>query len=382
MHDRSFIRGAALAAAILLALPAIARGIDVVRTGHGSLTLGGVVQAGFVYFVGDDLASFSRAEDGSLEDLQAADRQEDSEFTLNRLRLRLFGTIISERIRYFAQAEFGRRAELLDARLEFGYLPFAWIRAGRWVPALTFFGAAEPEDLLLIDYPLMDEDAYGNAVHRFRQTGLELLVEVPYLTAHFGLFNGQDNDGLDDNNSAKDFFLNFTARPPIRGLCLKTAFWYGLSFDPDESSQDPSGEFKERNDAAQVFVGGIRYRPGFGPIAVAEAAYRIINPAPTDLEERRSISWYVLAGFDFWRATGLPVQLLGRFDFTDPNVNEDRDDYLVVTAGLNYSFEGPRARLSFNYRYRQESFDVVSPSGSTRRGFEDDEFKFQVQVAF
>jgi hypothetical protein len=350
--------------------------VDVVRADGVSLTLGGVVQAGFTYFLGADAPVLESDGTGS-----AANRGKDREFTLNALRLRASGHLFTDKVRFFTQASLAGEAELLDLRLDFAYVPYTWIHLGRFVPTLTFFGAREPEDLYLIDWPLMDVDPYGRAIHPARQTGLEFAVTLPYLETRIGVFNGENAPLSGDDNTAKDFHVSLTALPPVRGLGARLAYAYGLALNATMSGYI-EGEFKEQNDAAQTYVGALWYTPRFGPILVVEAAYRVTNPAPTSEARRTLFTWYAVAGFDLWRWTGLPVQLLARYDSMDPNVDVSRDEYQVITAGFNYSFEGPRARVSLNYLNRRESFRVTGRDGSRQRGFDDDQIKVQVQAAF
>ena len=353
------------------------------RSGFGSLSIGGLFQGSFIYYLGQEDPAFDVDPDGSLKDVVAEDIGKEYEFTLNRLRLRVAGSILADRVSIFASSEFARQeASLLDMILEFNYLPYTAIRIGRFVPELTFFGPLEPENLLLIDYPQMDEDRFGSAMHNFRQVGLEIKAVLPYLTANLGLFNGWDAELFNDNNTAKDVFVCLTVTPPVRGLKAKVAFYYSLILDTEQSRFDGDGEFREENNAAQIFTAGIWYLPNFGPIAVVEGAYRTVYPADENLEDRVSLSYYAMLGFDFWRFTGLPIQLLARYDRTDPNMDKDRDDYTVITGGLNYSLEREHARISVNYLRRTEAFEVEGVKGLSQEGFADDLVKLQAQVAF
>ena len=378
----------------ILAVPAAAD-MEVVRTEAGSIALGGVVQAGLTTFLGDEIPVVGRQQLASL-DLSsiptgnrsatwrfATSRGKDREFTLDALRLRASGTILRGRVRFFAQASFVDQVTLLDLRLDLRFIPYTWFHIGRFAPALTFFGAREPEDLYLIDWPLMDVDPFGHAIHSFpfRDTGVEVDVGVPYFRARMGLFNGQDAPLTGDNNTAKDLLVTLTLSPPVEGFGLQGGYRYGLALN-EVASLVVDGRFKERNDASQTFVGSLWYTPRLGPILVGEVAYGVYNPTTQTLKTRRKLSWYALAGFDFWRLTGLPVQLLGRYDTMDPDFNVSRDENRVLTAGINYSFEGTHARVALNYLRRMEAFRVVGPDGRLRRGFRHDELKLQVQAAF
>ncbi|MDP8256887.1 MAG: hypothetical protein P9M14_14145 [Candidatus Alcyoniella australis] len=374
-----------------------------VDVGIGTLRIGGLLQGGLDYHIGDESLG-----QGALSGQAAAvDRYDLYEFVLRRARLNFGGQIVSNRVGYFAQLEFANEARLLDAEMKFHYIPDTTIRIGRFLPNFTIFMSRSASDLYLIEYPLMLSNPYAGyygvlagaeapgwaaSFAPWRQTGLAFAVRTKYIDADVGVFNGADNgDDLGDNNAGKDFQLSIAGKPPLRGMKIHAGLWYGMPLNRAASDAATSGgDFEEKDDTVAIFGGGVEYVADFGLRVFAEFYQRDWQNGDGDADPSNvtSSSAYGLVGYNLNPFTGVPVEFLARYDWFDPDTrNSDdggKDDELaVITGGLNYYIEGNHAMLSINYIYRSETFEVLQlDEQGTQDGLANDEVKAQIQIAF
>jgi len=376
-----------------------------VNVGIGTLRIGGLLQAGIDYRIGDESIGLTDPDQNAI----AKDRYDLYEFVLRRARLNFGGHVVTSRIGYFLQAEFVEEVRLLDAELKFHYIPDTTIRIGRFLPNFTIFMPRSAADLYLIEYPLMLQNphaayyealtgsspapAWTSPFGPWRQTGLAFAVRTKWIDADVGVFNGADNgDDYGDNNAGKDFLIAVAGRPYLRGMKLYAGLWYGMPLNEAASAAETSGgKFKEKDDTVAIFGGGIEYIADFGLRVFAEFYQREWQMADenADPDNITSMTGYGMAGFNLGTLTGVPVEFLARYDWLDPDTrNSDarggKDDELTyITGGINYYIHGNNAMLSLNYIYRSERFEILKKSGEgTQNGLSNDEVKAQVQIAF
>jgi len=415
---------ALVGALALFALPAFAdqegdnQGVNVAT---GSLRLGGLLQTGFTFYVGNEVAG-----EGELG-AQAMDRPVDYLFWMSRVRLLAAGEVLDDRVSYLMQFEFGRDTQrgsatiddvLLDAKIGFHYIPYTAIYVGRFTPNFTFFAPRNSGKLMFIDYPLMNQN--GSIFDSRRQTGLEFAVETTYLDANLGVFNGHlysppmaapgatvpvGNLGWGDQNNGKDIYINLIGKPPVEGLKIFAGLFYGTPLDGFEV--DSSNALIEHNATVELIDAGAFYMAPFGLTVGGELLYAMYNydqalpdgsgddrAADTFAYQFTSMSYYIMGGFNFGPLFEVPVELLVRYDFLDPNTENDNnnvpgseDDALNdITVGVNYYIKAHHAMLYLNYIHHGESYDilVVDPADAddTQTGISNDEIKLQAQVAF
>ena len=401
--------------AALLAFGTTAFAEEAVNTGFGSLTIGGFFQAGFNFYVGDELPETQYTPAGA-----ATDRYEDFEFVLKRARLIFKGHIIDEKIMYFTQTQWEKQsgAAVLDAKMGFKYIPYTTIWLGRILPQFTWWLSSAK--LALIDRPLLS--GYWHNVQR--QTGFDVAFSHDYVDANFGVFNGRNfgnmagvlspgdrtavdangnaalgNATWEDENTGKDIYLNVIGKP-IAGLKIWAGLWYGMPLDYMEVDE---GENVAHNASVMAIDAGAEYMADFGLRANAELLYATLSydSAPeTDPEgdraddtyELTSMGYYVLLGYNLKSVTGVPLEFLVQYDYLDPDTMNDEDKHpasetdalTYVTGGVTYYIEGHHAKLQLNYVYKMEEWeDVANKKGDdTQDGVSNDVIKFQAQVAF
>ncbi|HPM76596.1 MAG TPA: porin [bacterium] len=387
---------------------------EAVKVGVGSLKIGGVFQAGFNYYVGDE--TLVQNADGSYS---AADRPEDMEFIVKRARLLFMGDVIEDRITYLAQLEFAQDSAvgmgdiLLDMKMGFHYIPYTGIYVGRFLPNFTIFGPKSTAKLMLIDYPLVNAIAPAA-----RQTGLDFGVVTPYLDADLGVFNGRaffppivapnanapmGNQNWQDENTAKDIYFNLIGKPPVEGLTIHAGLWYGMPLDNFENDE---GELIAHNASVMMIDAGVQYLAPFGLTFIGELMYATYDwdsaDPTTNFEDDRdddsysvtSMAYYVMAGYNFGPMFEVPVELLVRYDALNPDTEDDeetpyhamseQDGLSNITVGVNYYIKKQYAMLSLNYINRGEELeDVGNKAGDdTQDGYSNDEVKLQAQISF
>lgn len=397
--------------AAMVAMAGIAYADDeAVTVGVGNMKIGGILQSGLIFYVGNEY----------LESGQAMDIGKDFEFYYKRARLLISGSVIDERVTYFTQFEFAHDSNahmgdiLLDAKLGFHYIPYTGIYVGRMLPKFTFFGPRSTAMLCFIDYPLMNRWPF--AVQR--QTGIDFGVKTTFLDANLGLFNGRSyntalvapnattpvgNVNWNDQNTGKDFYIGLVGKPPVEGLKVFAGLWYGTPLDGWEAED---GELTEHNATAMMIDAGAAYMAPFGLTFIGELLYATYswdstdpasnfeNDRADDTYELTTMSYYVMAGYNFNPLFEVPVEVLLRYDSLDPDTENDdevhagseTDGLYDFTFGVNYYIKKYYAMLSLNYIYHGEEWeDIIPLDGDTdnlQDGISNDEIKIQAQIAF
>ena len=373
----------------------------------------------------------------------AVDRQSlgysDYEFVVNHARLRVDGAVIDDRVTYMMNFEFaydthaGETAGtiagdvLKDLKIGFHYIPLTGIYIGHFLPQFTFFAPRSIANLFFIDYPLMNQAldtvamANGHEVALFpttRQTGLEFGVESTYLNANAGVFNGRQyyppvipngattpvgDPGWADTNNGKDLYINLVGKPPVEGLQIFAGLWYGMPLDGFKIKK---GVYTEQNASVVMIDAGVAYLAPFGLTLVGEfldAMYNYNKKLPdgsgdrypnikTYMYQSASMSYYIMGGFNFGPLFEVPVELLVRYDFLDPDTLNNKtkrpssmnDELSDISVGVNYYIHKINAMLYLNYIHHMEAFkNIPNVAGdNTQTGISNDEIKLQAQVAF
>jgi hypothetical protein len=393
--------------AVLLIGSAAMADMEAVQVGYGSLILGGVFQAGFTYHLGDEVLDSAG--------MQAMDRASDAEFLINFARLAFKGMIVDDKIRYFVQLDLNPEdpaadgPQLLDAKLGLMYIPYTTLWAGRLAPNFTYFNPLNVALLGLIDYPLMNQ--YLGVQ---RQTGIEADINTKWLDFSVGVTNGLDytvvtesvnptdrnaagigNRDWNDENTMKDVYVSIAAMP-IEQVRLWGGYWYGNPLDYHELSS--KNENKSHNAKAGITNGGIAYFARFGLSLMGEFMYSQFKFDNDDAEgdardedflEVNAMSYYGRLGFNLKSLLGIPLEFLVQYDWLDPDLEDDEkthgmdNELTYFTGGLNYYIKDWHAVFATNYLYKDEAWKVAQKDGKGEQtGIDDNELKFQVQVAF
>ena len=302
---------------------------------------------------------------------------------------------------------------LLDMKMGFHYIPYTGIYVGRFLPNFTIFAPKSTAKLMLIDYPLVNSIAPAA-----RQTGLDIGVVTPYLNANLGVFNGRaffppitapgaiapvGNQNWQDENTAKDIYFNLIGKPPVEGLTIHAGLWYGMPLDNFENDE---GELIAHNASVMLIDAGAQYMAPFGLTFIGELMYGTYSWDSTDpatnFEDDRdddsytvtSMAYYVMAGYNFGPMFEVPVEVLVRYDYLNPDTEDDettayhgaseQDAFTYITAGVNYYIKKHYAMLSLNYIYKSEEWeDINNKAGDdVQDGISNDEVKLQAQISF
>ncbi|MBZ0272594.1 hypothetical protein K8I61_11200 [bacterium] len=418
-RQASFIAAAIVVFA--LAAPGAAHAeLEPARVGFGNLTIGGLLQVGLNYYIGDEILETVDADldgDGAIDagerNIRAAvDRESDLEFVIRRARLTFRGNVVDDRVGYFLQMELADEAgpRTLDALMAFSYIPYTSIAFGRYNPRFTYWNPMFKGNTFLVRLPQMN-DWLGVQ----RQTGAQVSVSHKYVDVDFGATNGRQEislalnpfdrggaplgtntqDQWDDENTAKDVYGSLAVKP-IDGLRLFGGYWYGTPLDYFEVKE---GEKEEHNARVGIANAGLVYLSQVGLNVFAEGMYEQVrfdnSPSddpngerPDDTFEYDTASWYAMLAFNF-KNQGVPLELVARYDWLDPDLTNDadthgdEDEITHITAGLNYYIESYYAMLSVNYVYKAEAYEVMNKKlADTQTGIADDELLFQTQIAF
>jgi hypothetical protein len=398
-----------------------------VKSSFGALTVGGTFKAGLNFYVGDEVLGANAAGNA-----QAMDRGEDVTFVNTLLVLKFGGWVVDERVTYAVNL-FGRALsatdstgaksnvsnmsiDMLDLVLGFHYIPYTGIYVGHMRPAMTYFNSLPAHLFKTVNQPLMNTNVFSRA----RQTGLNFGLKTPYLAANLGFYNGRrfnyaavpttttgnafGNTTYFDENTGKDIHFGLIGKPPVDGLNIRANLWYGT---PLESYENDKGESIEHNIATMFINGGVDYLAPFGLTAVVDVLYGTAtfdSKDPTtnyqadrpaiddDLLDATMLSYYIMAGYNFGPLMEVPIELIVRYDYLDPNTfNDDKkvagsekDELTDITAGINYYIKGYHAMLSLDYINHGEAWEKVLDKEGTddQTGINNDEIKIQAQVAF
>ena len=340
---------AVIAACFVFSAPAWAdeegdnRGVTVET---GTLRIGGTIKTGFNYESGGQ--GYDAAHN------QAVDLPSDYQFVVTTAQLDFFGAIVEDHISYrteiaYRQLSLGSHPEIAaivlnELDLGFDYIPFCGIHFGLLKPNFSYFVNAPERDFILIDLPLMNQWI----VNRDRQVGGDLRVNTPYLDVNLGLFNGRlytpagnprgeflpagaanpvGNPGWSDQNNGKDIYVNLVGKPPVDGLRIRAGLWYGTPLDFFKVS----GNRQTNEHDARVYIAdaGVSFLSPFGLTIIGEymqAFYVWDAKLPTGqprgeryTERVESMSYYAMAGYNFDPIFNVPIELLARYDYYNPD---------------------------------------------------------------
>ncbi|MCB9478086.1 MAG: hypothetical protein H6683_00245 [Deltaproteobacteria bacterium] len=403
------------------AAPVWAQNIESVTVGYGTLQLSGLFQAGVNYNLGDDELAREDvdldgdgeiAEDGSESDIRVLnDRPVESEFVMRRVRVALKGDVMDEKVGYLFQAEFSEPEDgvrLLDARMDFAFIPYTTVNFGRFLPNFTYWQPMNKALTYTILLPQMNEFLGVQ-----RQTGVNVNVYHRFFELDFGAFNGRqeinapftpeggmtvgenDADTWDDENSAKDLYVSGAIKP-VPGLKLFGGYWYGRPLDYYD--EDGDGELTAHDVDVGIVDAGLAYLSDFGLSIWGEFMRQTVkfdgeSPAGSkradDFTEYVALSWYAMLAFNLNEAAGVPLEVVGRYDYLDPDSENDRDTHGYhdetqhVTAGLNYYIQSNHAMMSANIILKDDDIEALNKArDDSVKGVDDDVFLFQVQVWF
>ncbi len=386
MKKLTFLAIVGILFSLLLSSSAISEMAEI-KVGKGTLKVGGILQAGFIYNVEDE-AGF------------------DS-FTLNRARFLFWGVIVPDKVKYFVQLDHRGSISVLDYKAQFFYIPQTEIAFGRFLPNFTIYMPYSTAKLEMINYPLT---TLRFAV--WRQVGIQSTTKTDYLDFNLGIFNGYPANNFADNNDAKDFLARAEFKPPLDQATIRAGgyAWIGSAAPPTGVSNpdEETLEMKRFGGFALVDYKAtddltLKFR---GEFLMASTEY-----APSHIDTVSSVD-----GQAFFAHVGVQphpkVEFLARYDFHDPDTDAsyeeatfdmgygtaafsndicevcDDDEEAWITAGLNYYLEGINAMFYLNFIHKMEPgyknvFDEETYEWvKEEREVDNDVVQAQVQITF
>lgn len=352
-----------------------------VKVGKGDLTIGTILQAGMDYSLAEDTLSTN------------------GQFTLNRTRVLLSGSICPDRVKFFVQTEFVGGATVLDYKMILlNYIPKTSICIGRFLPNFTYYMPMHTGRLDMIKYPLfVSNPEHANVdFAMWRQAGVQTTTKIEansgVMMFNLGVFNGADlnNSGIKpfaDNNDAFDVLLRVDYKHPLDSghlrfagyawlgnLLLKTSEAQGV--DAEDKALNMFGFFGQFMNEKVTFNGEFALRSledGFTPSG---------TPKPTvEPEALKTMGYYAHAEYRINEKWGI----LGRYDFHDPNTSSDEmaedDAWTWITVGLNHYIDSWNAMIYLNYIHKMEQNDWGIEDEDFKYLLKNDEILLQFQVA-
>lgn len=317
-----------------------------IKVGKGTLKIGGILQAGFTYYV----------EDGTGFD----------SFTLNRARFLFWGAIVPDKVKYFVQLDHKGSISVLDYKAQFFYIPKTEVTFGRFLPNFTLYMPYSTAKLEMINYPMTTTKF---AV--WRQVGVQTTTKTDYVDFNVGIFNGYPANNFSDNNDAKDFLLRADFKPRVDQTQIRVGgyAWIGSAAPPPHVANpgEKSLEMNRFGGFAKVDYDNqiaLRLRVEFLLASTEELiADDIDNVASTDAQ-----AYFGHIGIK----PNPKLEFLVRYDHHDPNTDGDDDAESWFTGGVNYYIEGINAMLYLNYIHKMEEGEEV----------DNDLVQGQVQITF
>jgi hypothetical protein len=330
-----------------------------ITVGKGTLKIGGILQAGFTYYVKDETGINS--------------------FTLNRARFLFSGVIIPDKVKYFVQTETkstSNTVSLLDYKAQFFYIKKTEIAVGRFLPNFTIYMPYSTAKLEMINYP-MTTTQYAT----WRQVGIQTSTITDYIDFNLGVFNGADmTDNISDNNDAKDFLVRAEVKPPIEKVKVRFGgyAWVG-SAKPPTTFQDtivhnvpnPDEKSFQKNRFGGLALADytkdqmtLRFR---GEFIMGKDEY-LTGPSVAEKCTRKSQAYFAHVGIQPVKQ----VEFLARYEAYDPDTDVDKDGNSAITGGVNYYLDGINAMFYLNYIHKMEQVKEI----------DNDLVQAQVQITF
>jgi hypothetical protein len=358
--------------------------LEGVKIGVGSLRMGGIFQS-WLYATNWD------------NTLQYGGVDKYTEFTVKRARFLFWGTIVPDKVKYFAQLDMVNAPAFLDYKMIFAnYVPKTSISVGRFLPYWTLYMWKPVSELELIHYPLIEEvpsevlsDVPNFAM--WRQGGVQSATDFDMFSVYLGLFNGADyvnNNG--DNNNAKDFMARLDIHPAMENINLLFGgeFWLGR-YKVSTNADSTEGTTMFGGFLSLDYNKMLKFR---GEYMMRTTKYGWYNPDIEKLDDLKSAGFYVTGGY-------MPIdwlEVLARYDYFDPNTlnkedvqfmdhptNKDAESWF--TLGVNYMFHKYNAVIALNLIKKTEQWKIADPlPGDPEHeiDLDNDEAILQFQIAF
>jgi phosphate-selective porin len=278
---------------------------------------------------------------------QALDEQAKNDgFDLRRARVDIKGNVNSF-FSYRLQTDLTDNPRILDAYAEIKINDYLNITLGQFTVPFSLESLSSMSKYEVIDFSLVvdaltgrGKDVIGNQIGRDIgvQLGGSLLKsgDISLLEYRVGLFNGTGINISDTANEAKDVVARLIANP-VKGLSVGISYYngWGKAIEP---AADFMGRSQTRNRmGAEASFTSKRWS--------FKGEYILGKDGTTD----RS-GWYAMAGY---YAIPQKLELVGKYDTYDPDLDTVDNISTRIAAGLNYNFNN-WSRIQAFYTFRNE----------------------------
>lgn len=284
---------------------------------------------------------------------QALDEQGKNDgFDLRRARIDIKGSVNSF-FSYRLQTDLADKPKILDAYAEIKINDYLNITIGQFTVPFSMENLYSMSKFEVIDYSLVvdaltgrGKDVIGN--QNGRDIGVQLggtllkTGDVSLLEYRIGVFNGTGMNISDTANEAKDVVARLITNP-AKGLSVGISYYNGWG-----KAVKPAADFLGRSQT--------RNRIG------AEASYNTKRWSfkgeyiyGKDGHTDRS-GWYAMVGF---YAIPQKLEIVGKYDTYDPDMDAGDNISTRLAAGLNYIFNN-WSRIQAFYTFRDEEGELVN----------------------
>ncbi len=252
-------------------------------------------------------------------------------------------------------------------------IPWTLVTMGTFIPEINNYSHREPENLDMIQYPLMydavnmDTGMFGNRpaardLSVWQQAGVNFNINMPYMVeADLGFYNGimPTRFGNQDANVAKAASFDLTFRP-IPTLAISMAYW-GEEFQKDFP---PPLALTAKRQLAMWTV----YASYLTDLLEVTADYSRASVPDGQLEQTGDYAELGWEGYQITAGYWLTprFQMLGRYERFDPNVQDSvkipdsrYDSSSWFTLGANYRLTD-NTEVSANYVWKWEEAHSIS----------------------
>ncbi len=253
------------------------------------------------------------------------------EFSIKRARLGLKGKIL-ENMNYYLQIDGVKSPILMDAQVEWGFIPEAKLAFGQFKIPFSLENLTSSSSLDNVNRshtveelcPGQDIGASG------RDIGMTVSGKFSWVEYSVGIFNGSGINRR-DTNEKKDIVGRLVFRP-VDSLALGVSQYLG---DQRALAADPHVD-RDRTGVDVLFSRGPAFVKGEYIFARDDLA--------------RRAGWYVRGGYFF-----IPEKLQAVINYDSYDSDLDLDDNLikVITLGLNWYFSG-KTKLQINYENHRD----------------------------
>ena len=278
---------------------------------------------------------------------QALDEQGKNDgFDLRRARVDVKGCINSF-FSYRLQTDVADKPKILDAYAEIKINDYLNVMVGQFTVPFSMENLYSMSKFEVIDYSLVVDALTGRAKDVIgNQNGRDIGIQLggtllkrgnlSLLEYRLGVFNGSGMNISDTANEAKDVVARLVTNP-VKGLLVGISYYNGWG-----KAIKPAADFTGRSQT--------RNRIG------AEASYTTNRWSfkgeyiyGTDGNTDRS-GWYAMAGF---YAIPQKLEVVGKYDTYDPDLDAEDNISARLAAGLNYNFNN-WSRIQAFYTFRDE----------------------------